>query len=673
MNIIGYAWLIPLVPLLAFVIVGLIGKKHEKASGIIAIIGALLAFALSILVAYQYFTDPAFANNQPFIPGSVEWLNIAGHSLNFGIYIDSLTCLMMVFSSLISTMIFVYSIGYMKDEGVRKRRYFAEVSLFLAAMLGLVMASNYLEMFIFWEIVGVCSYLLIGFWSFNHPEGDEAADNAARAAKKAFLVTRLGDVCIMTALFILLFAFGSLDYTTLFSANAIAAVDPNMIILASLLLFGGVIGKSAQFPLHDWLPDAMAGPTTVSALIHAATMVKAGVYLVARSYPLFVQSSDVMLFVAVIGGVTALLAATMALNNMNIKRVLAYSTISQLGFMIMALGAGGYVIATGADSSMGYTAGIFHMMNHAFFKALLFLCAGSVIHAVGTEDMRKMGGLGKKMKITSATMFIGSLSIAGIPILSGFWSKDLILESVMAASKGTATLAEYVFVVLFIIGLITAFMTAFYMFRMWFMTFAGTPGHAADHGHESPKTMTVPLVLLSFFAIFSGLGLFLGLNNVLTFSFDGTQYIVGGHGHAVGDIFKDMFTSVWTYVAIVIAVAGVMIAYWMYCVKRERTFERMEGKHSKAYLLLKDRYGFPQMYDAIGMTLGYGVAKVVDTTDKFIVDGTVNGLASAIENGSESMRRIQTGYVRNYAAVIAAGVVLLVALFAAVFYFLGGI
>lgn len=690
LDIIGYSWIIPLIPLFAFIIVGLFGKNRKGGLGSVAILGALTAFALSILVSYQYFTDPLFADGTPFIT-SVQWLEIAGFQLNFGIYIDSLTCLMMVFSSFISMLIFVYSVGYMKDQGKKKRRYFAEVSLFLAAMLGLVMASNFLEMFIFWEVVGVCSYLLIGFWSFEHPEGDEAADGAARAAKKAFLVTRLGDVCIMAGLFVFLFEFGSLDYTSLFDYQVLTGaipsatgdfVDPNMIMLGSLLLFGGVIGKSAQFPLHDWLPDAMAGPTTVSALIHAATMVKAGVYLVARSYPLFIQSADVMLFVAIIGGVTALFAATMALNNMNIKRVLAYSTISQLGYMILALGAGGYLIASsasvgGVDSAMGYTSGVFHMMNHAFFKALLFLCAGSVIHAVGTEDMRQMGGLRKKMPITSITMLIGSLSIAGFPLLSGFWSKDLILEAVFA-SYDHVDPVNYIFLALFIMGIVTAFMTAFYMFRMWYMTFGGgKKGPASEHAHESPKSMTFPLLILAVFAIFSGYAIFVGLNDAITFNLlniGGTDmYVIGGgHGHSPGSILEDISTNVWTYVSIAVALAGIVLAYFMYSRRSERTRESQNEKHGFLYSMLTARYGFPRLYDGIALTGGLGIAKAVDYVDRQVVDGTVNGIANAIVNGSESARRMQTGYVRNYAAFVALGVIALIIVFCAVFYLIGG-
>jgi len=673
-NVIDFAWLIPLIPLLCFVIVGAFGKNFKDGGGKIAITGALLAFVMAILVSYQYFTAPAFEHYEPYVR-SFEWMSFGSFHLNFGIYIDSLTCLMMVFSSFISMLIFVYSIGYMHDQGKKQRRYFAEVSLFLASMLGLVMASNYLEMFIFWEVVGVCSYLLIGFWSFEHPEGDEAADKAASAAKKAFLVTRLGDVCIMAGLFVLLFAFNSLDYTTLFDPHVIDSVDPDMIMLAALLLFGGVIGKSAQFPLHDWLPDAMAGPTTVSALIHAATMVKAGVYLVARSYPLFVQSADVMLFVAIIGAVTALLAATLALNNMNIKRVLAYSTISQLGYMILALGAGGYLLATAADteSAMGYTAGVFHMMNHAFFKALLFLCAGSVIHAVGTEDMRKMGGLGKKMPITSITMLIGSLSIAGIPILSGFWSKDLILEAVMVPfNEGSA--AGIVFLLLFIMAAITAFMTAFYMFRMWFMTFVGKKGSASEHCHgESPKTMTVPLCILAVFAAVSGLLILFGLNDILTFNLHGGHYVVGGLGHTAEHILEEIITNPMTYLSIALAAGGIAVAYLLYVYRRDHVPENLGDEYGGLYGLLKERYGFPKLYNELSWYGGYGVAKLVNFVDRRIVDGSVNGIAAGITTGSEIMSKAQTGYVRNYATVVALGVIVLAVMFVAIFFFMGGL
>ena len=680
---IEYTWLVPLVPMLCFLIIGLAGRKTPEKGGYIAIAGALISCILAVLISYEYLTGDAYPAP---VTESIQWFIIPGSTdyvLNLGYYVDGLTCLMMLFSSFISTLIFIYSIGYMGDQGARKTRYYAEVSLFLTGMLGLIVSSNFLEMFIFWEVMGLCSYLLIGFWSFRHPDGDAASANAASAAKKAFLVTRLGDVCLMAGLFILLGQFHCLDYAALFDPANIANVDSNMLMLAMALVFGGVIGKSAQFPLHDWLPDAMAGPTTVSSLIHAATMVKAGVYLVARGYPLFVQCPDVMLFVGIIGGITAFIAATMALNNMNIKKVLAYSTISQLGYMILALGAGGYLIALGmqmgdaegtaliAAGTAGFTAGCFHMMNHAFFKALLFMCSGSVIHAVGTEDMREMGGLAKHMKITSITMLLGSLSIAGFPFFSGFWSKDLVLEIAMeAGADGTVW-----FTVMWILAIITAFMTAFYMFRMWFMTFMGEEGHATQHCHgESPKTMTVPLMILSVFAVISGFFIMFGLDGMVSFNvLDSGAFQVGG-GHAEGfEYFAELFTNVYTYLTIVLALVGIGIAYLMYVKKSINPGKFNKNGESWLYKALTKRWWFPDLYNQISWKLGYGVARGVNYIDRQIVDGTVNGLSSAVVGGGDSLSKVQTGHVQDYSSIVLIGIAVLSVLFIVIAKILGGI
>ena len=675
---IEYTWLVPLIPMLCFLIIGLVGRKTTEKGGYIAIAGALLSFIIAALIAYEYLTGDAYPNP---VTEQIAWFQIGDITLNLGYYVDGLTCMMMLFSSFISTLIFVYSIGYMGDQGPRKTRYYAEVSLFLTGMLGLIVSSNFLEMFIFWEVMGLCSYLLIGFWSFRHPEGDAASANAASAAKKAFLVTRLGDVCLMAGLFVLLGEFHSLDYVTLFDPSSIAAADPEMLSLGMLLVFGGVIGKSAQFPLHDWLPDAMAGPTTVSSLIHAATMVKAGVYLTARAYPLFIQNADVMLFVGIIGGVTAFIAATMALNNMNIKKVLAYSTISQLGYMILALGAGGYLVALGMDMGgaegsalvaagvAGYTAGCFHMMNHAFFKALLFMCSGSVIHAVGTEDMREMGGLHKHMKITSITMLLGSLSIAGFPLFSGFWSKDLVLEIAMeAGSDGTVW-----FTVLWILAVITAFMTAFYMFRMWFMTFMGEEGHASQHCHgESPKTMTVPLMILSVFAVLSGFFIMFGLDAMVSFNVTDTAFIVGG-GHSEGFYyFEELFTNPYTYLTIVLALLGIGIAYLMYVKKTVDPGRFNRNGESWLYKALSKRWWFPDMYNQISWKFGYGIAKGVNYVDRQVIDGTVNGLSGAVVGGGDAVSKMQTGHVQDYSSVILLGVAILSVAMVAIAMFFGG-
>ncbi len=681
---IEYAWLVPLIPLICFVVIGFFGKRTPEGGGYIAIAGALVSFVISALVSYEYLTSAAYANHLAY-EVSLQWFAFSStsgfYAINAGIYIDSLSCVMMLFSSFISTLIFVYSIGYMSHEGEKKPRYYAEVSLFLCAMLGLIVSSNFLEMFIFWEIMGLCSYLLIGFWSFKHPNGDEAAISAASAAKKAFIVTRLGDVSFMAGLFVLLYAFKSLDFSVLFDPANIAAVDPTLIALGSLFLFGGVIGKSAQFPLHDWLPDAMAGPTTVSALIHAATMVKAGVYLTARAFPLFTQVEYVMLIVAIIGGITAFFAATMAMNNMNIKRVLAYSTLSQLGYMILGLGAGGYVMAIGmntnnpaliAAGAAGFTAACFHMMNHAFFKALLFMCSGSVIHACGTEDMRHMGGLHDKMKVTSITMLLGSLSIAGFPFFSGFWSKDLIIESVMEA---TAEPIGWIFMILWILAIVTAFMTAFYMFRMWYMTFKGPIGDATEHCHgESPNTMTVPLMILSVFAVLSGFLILIGLGDVLNISIVDGAFIVGmPSGHDAMYFMEHLFTNPYTYLTIVLALVGIGIAYLMYVKKSINPGSFNKNGESWIYKALTQRWWFPDMYNQLALKFGYGVARGVNFVDRQIVDGTVNGLSSAVIGSGDTMSKMETGNVRNYAGVVITGVILLTIMAVAMFYVLGGI
>ena len=684
-DILSYAWLIPVIPVACFVLVGLFGKKTPACGGLLAILGALLSCVASVLVSYDYLTSDLYKNGQAF-EMTMEWIKFGDFSINFGVYIDGLSCIMMLFASFISTMIFVYSLGYMGDQGEKRRRYFAEVSLFLTGMLGLVVSSNYLEMFIFWEVMGLCSYLLIGFWSFDHPE----AQQKSSAAQKAFLVTRMGDVCLMGGLFILLYIFQSLDYSSIFAAvsnwdaQSFTEFQKQLITIASFLIFGGVIGKSAQFPLHDWLPDAMAGPTTVSALIHAATMVKAGVYLTARSFPLFVYNTymgeEVLLFIACIGGFTAIFAASQALNNMNIKKVLAFSTLSQLGYMILALGAGGYLLCIGIRENntdliilgtAGYAAGVFHMLNHAFFKGLLFLCSGSVIHGTGTEDMRQMGGLLKKMPITAITMLLGSLSIAGFPLFSGFWSKDMVLEAAFGPYHEGLGFGSW-FCVLFVLGMITAFMTAFYMFRMWFMTFVGQPRENAQHCHgESSKSMTVPLMILSVFAVGSGLLILFGLGDVIAESLDASH--IHSHMHSGKEIAETIMNNMWTYVSIGLALGGILIAFLMYSGKRlinPGIFNR--NGNSLLYKLLANRYYFPQLYDQISWKLGYGVARGVDFVDRNIVDGTVNGLSNAVIGSGDTVSKMQTGYVRDYAAVVVIGAIVLVAILFLAFY-VGGI
>ncbi|MGI6472035.1 MAG: NADH-quinone oxidoreductase subunit L [Candidatus Methanomethylophilaceae archaeon] len=674
---IEYTWLIPAIPLVMFVLIGLFSRGEKNYGGAFAVLGALATLVISALVAYEFLTGDAYTT-VGYVTESVKWFSIGGFEITLGYYVDGLTCLMLIFSTLISLLIFIYSLGYMDDQGKRKKRYYAEISLFLAGMTGLVISNNYLMMFVFWEVMGLCSYLLIGFWSFKHPEGDEASDKAASAAKKAFIVTRLGDASLMAGLFVLLYAFNTLDFVTLFDASIIETIDKNLLVIGTLLLFGGAIGKSAQFPLQDWLPDAMAGPTTVSALIHAATMVKAGVYLVARSFPLFTQSMEVMLVVGLIGGITAILAASMALVNDNIKQVLAFSTISQLGYMFMALGAGGYMFALGiaendtalvALGALGYTAGVFHMFNHAFFKAQLFLGSGSVIHSTGTEDMREMGGLRHKMKSTSTTMLIGSLSIAGFPFFSGFWSKDLVLASVLDA--GAYGPEGYVFAIVWIMGIITVFMTAFYMFRMWYMTFGGPEGPKTETCHgESPKSMTIPLWVLAIFAFASGFLLLFGLDGMITID---SNFLVGTlAGEGAIYWLEHMFLNPYTYLSIVLALGGIYIAYLMYgkFAANPGRFNR-EGT-SWLYNALEKRWWFPQFYNWLSWTFGYGVGKAVNSFDKHVVDGAVNGVASVIVGSGEVGKRAQTGNVGNYTSVIMIGMAVIGATILLLAHFLGG-
>ncbi|MGB9882219.1 MAG: NADH-quinone oxidoreductase subunit L [Methanomassiliicoccales archaeon] len=653
LQAVEFAWLIPIFPLIAGLIVGLIGHRLREGGGYVAITGSAISLIITAFVVAQVL-DGSFDAADGVIDGVFEqsrsWLTLSEtYSFEIGIYIDQLTALMLVVVSLVSTLVIIYSIAYMGEEGGRKRRYYTEISLFVGVMLGLVLANNYLELFIFWELVGLCSYLLIGFW-YHKP-------SAASAAKKAFIVTRVGDIMFMVGLIILFTTFKTLNFRELFEME-VSGSDLGLLTIGTFMIFGGAIGKSAQFPLHDWLPDAMEGPTTVSALIHAATMVKAGVYLVARSFPLFVQTPDTLMVVAIIGGVTAFMAATMALNNPNIKRVLAYSTISQLGYMMLALGAGGYIFyyLHGAE---GYTASMFHLMNHAFFKALLFLCAGSVIHAVNTEDMRLMGGLGKKMKITSFTMLIGALSISGIPPFSGFWSKDEVLATVFEACE-----LNWVFALLYILGIATAFMTAFYMFRLWFMTFAGEEGEASSHAHESPKIMTIPLIILALLAAGSFLVLFVGGG------FGSQIFFEEPHALTASEILAVTFTDPLTYLSIAVALCGVGMAYATYY---KRTISPEIFVSTKArrtlYNILLNRYGFAVGYNAFAEKVVYGFAIVVDAFDRYVIDGIVNGVAFLLTRAGHYIRKIQTGYVQLYATIIIAAISVIIVLL----YLIGGL
>jgi NADH-quinone oxidoreductase subunit L len=580
----------------------------------------------------------------------VSWISLGApgiqDDLTMGVLVDGISGLLVVIVAFLCSLIVLYSIGYMAhDPG--KSRFFAEMCLFILGMEGMVISSNFLEMFIFWEIMGLCSYLLIGFW-YHKPE-------AAKAAKKAFLVTRIGDTMFFLGIVAIYFQTKTLNVETITHEIAGGHLDPRAILLPSLLLFGGAVGKSAQFPLHVWLPDAMEGPTPVSALIHAATMVKAGVFLVARMLHAGMISleatPEAMLAVAGIGAFTALFSATMALVMTDIKRVLAYSTLSQLGYMFLALGVGALVPA------------MFHLLTHAFTKALLFLGAGSVIHGVGSNDMRDMGGLRNKMPATWLTMLAGSVVMAGAPFLSLFISKDEILVGAFHANEISTPLfylpvlgiGVSPFLLLFGFGIATAFLTAFYMWRLYCLTFTGVY-RGGQTPHESPWTMTVPLVILSVFALF--IGLYAAFNHSV-------EYMVHGPTAAVVP-YPQLVADDWAFVLL----SGVAFFFgFLYADMRYRD-KTIVAPFRIPFVpwfpvkflqkLLRNRYYFDQVYDWVGYRLFYGAAKLARWFDEKIVDGAVNLISKLSLGGARYFRRVQSGHVGDYATYIALGAVALI-------------
>jgi len=624
-------WLIFLLPFFSFLFIGLILRpflgKYPRVGGYLTIGAVGISCVLSLWVLSAVIAAP-----EHILPiDDIQWAVIGNLNIHIGVMVDALTAVMVVVVTFVSLMVQIYSQGYMKgDPGYL--RYYACMSLFTACMLGLVLADNILFMFVFWEGVGLGSYLLIGFW-FHKP-------SAANAAKKAFIVTRLGDFGFLAAILILYAQTGTFDTETLYTLVAAGTLAGTTLTWVAIGIFSGAAGKSAQFPLHVWLPDAMEGPTPVSALIHAATMVAAGVFLVARFYPLFEHSTEAMAVVAVIGAFTAIFAASIGLVMNDIKRVLAYSTISQLGFMMLGLGVGSVAI------------GIFHLFTHAFFKALLFLGSGSVNHGTGTFDMRLMGGLRKAMPWTYITFVIGSLSLAGIWPLAGFWSKDEIL---VAAFNNNP--------VLFALAIITVFMTAFYMFRAIFMTFHGEyrggaepehGGHGDAHSHrphESPAVMVAPLVILSLLAI--GIGWI----NVTGFF---SQLM--GHGEAEHISFAQGFFGVLTHtlplVSLIVALAGIFLAYAMYCVKWISP-EKIGKAFKPVYIMLSRKYWMDELYEnVIVKTILYnGIFKVMAMFDSSVVDGTVNGAARGTALAGGALRKLQTGQTQLYVISIAIGAV----------------
>jgi len=674
-----YSWMIPVFPLVSFALILLFGLQDSEKGGSIALFGVSFSSVFSLAIAYDLFVNGTARGS--YIESTRVWFSGSTYSFEFGTYIDSLAGLLLLVVGIVSYLVVLFSISYMDDQGNRRVRYFAEISLFIAAMYGLVVANSFLLMFIFWELMGVCSYLLIGFW-YEKP-------SAASAAKKAFLVTRVGDVFLLLGLVIMYNTFGTLRYSELFADPQILMDNLEEVKWATLCLFGGSVGKSAQFPLHVWLPDAMEGPTTVSALIHAATMVKAGVFLVARAFPLIVHSPDTAIYIAFTGGLTALVAASMAMVMNDIKRVLAYSTISQLGYMFLALGAGAWAYWHSVDSgldpgySLGYMAGLFHLMNHAFFKALLFLGSGAVIHAVHTQDMREMGGLRKEMPITSITMGLGVLSIAGVPFFSGFWSKDEILVAVNNNAE-----YEGIFGALWFMALLTAGMTAFYMTRMWMMTFSGpsdrivtsvlsSSDHSVtgnwvvedkkveSHAHEAPLVMTLPLMVLSVLAVFSGLTLVIG-GGFSSHVYYGDPY--EAHGMIQWSVIDHILSSSLTYLSVTVGLTGIFFGIIFY--KRgpdgnsafSTDFIRDVWIFKITHTFLSKRLYMSDLFNWFGMRTWDTFAQISDWFDRNIIDGIVNKIASLSLDFSNNARNLTTGFTGHYASLTVGGLGALVLL-----------
>jgi len=639
-----YAYLIVGLPVLAFVLTIFLGWHLPKGGGFFTVLATFGGFILSFGIFKEIYPNE-------IVHQSMHWFA----NFNVGILIDPLALVMLLMVTFVCTLIHTYALGYMDgDRGMA--RYFAEAGLFTASMLGLIFSDNILQLFIFWELVGLCSYLLIGFW-YRKP-------SAAAAAKKAFLVTRVGDVMFLAAIIMLYNNLASLnltlppgEYLLQFKViyQNVAAIPPDQLTYIALLFFGGAVGKSGQFPLHVWLPDAMEGPTTVSAMIHAATMVTAGVYLVARLFPLFYAAPNALLVVAYVGGFTALFAATMGLTAFDIKRVLAFSTVSQLGYMMLGLGVGAVVGAASVGVSM------FHLIGHSFFKALLFLCAGSVIHAVNTNDMREMGGVGKYMKYTAMTMAAGGLALAGFPLTTGFFSKDEILVTAWEYGSATSDFLPYIF------GILGALLTAFYTFRLWFVTFTGEP-RSDYHKHESPWIMIGPLMVLAFFALFFGLGAQEPFYHYLESNFEHYDVnfealaAVGHHHLEEGEAAHEPFVI--KILPIIVGVGGILLAMLFYYPRfRKLDTRKFTTENDPIRRILLKGYYQHEIYTAwFAETVVYGIALLSNMVDIKIVDATLNKISEVTVAFGGTLRKAQTGIIQNYIAAIIFGVVVLMVL-----------
>lgn len=647
-------WLIMFMPLFAFIINGLIlrlfFKKESKIYGYVTILAIAVSAVFSIWALFSLLSGETHKIAVP----DVSWIAIGNFNFHVGLIADQLSIVMATTVSIVSLMVQIYSLGYMAHDEAGYYRYYTWMSLFTFSMLGLVLSDNLLFTFVFWEMVGLCSYLLIGFWYHKK--------SAADAAKKAFIVTRIGDFGFLAGLLILFFNTGTFDIHELHHLAVTGILGGTVLMWAAIGIFAGAVGKSAQFPLHVWLPDAMEGPTPVSALIHSATMVSAGVYLVARTIPLFIYSTEALTIVAIIGGFTAIFAASMGLAANDIKRVLAYSTVSQLGYMMLGLGAAGSVLAAEISSGQVHggteellvmakgtvAIGMFHLFTHAYFKSLLFLASGSVNHSTGTFDMRLMGGLRKTMPWTYATFLIGSLSLAGIWPLAGFWSKDEILITALESQP-----------VMFWLALITVFLTAFYMFRAIYMTFhgeyrGGDESGDYKHTHESPWVMVGPLVFLAILAICAGWW-------NLTGGFAG---FMGHHGEriadtAIGGLFAP-FTHTLPVVSLVVGLFGIFMAWVIYC-RKWITAESVGKFFGPLYTLVYRKYFFDEFYEGIivKIILLKGLFSGFTFFDSKGVDGAVNGIGTAVTSTGRAIRHAQTGQLQLYGLFIGIGIAII--------------
>ena len=626
--------LIPIIPLAVFLILGIFYSRIKPAiSGYIGVLGLLISTILSFKTAYDYFFiyGKAGSGFQTMVQKTV-WMNFTENlRIDMGVLVDPISVMMLLVVSVVSLMVHVYSRGYMKgDAGYTK--FFAFLALFTFSMYGLVLATNLFQIYIFWELVGVSSYLLIGYY-YTKPA-------AVSAAKKAFIVTRFADLGFLIGILIIGFYTGTYDFETLNNPEgspivnwaATSFMGLSVLSWGLLLIFIGGAGKSAMFPLHIWLPDAMEGPTPVSALIHAATMVVAGIYLVARMFPMyyFVEEGVILEVVAYVGAFSALFAAIIAITQNDIKRVLAYSTMSQLAYMMLALGVSGYKGAEG----LGYMASMFHLFTHAMFKALLFLCAGSVIHAVHSNFLKDMGGLRKYLPVTHITFLIAALTIAGVPPLAGFWSKDEILVAVYEKDM-----------LLYVIGLLVAGLTAFYMFRIYFGIFWSNDKVYETQPHESPASMTFPLIIL---AVFSALAGFVPFSEFVT---------------ADREPFDAHINLPLASIAVIVGLLGIVLA-WRFYKKENNLPERFALGFGKFYDWAYNKFYIDEVYLFVTKKILFKrVAQPAAKFDRNYVDGTMVGIGNSTVNTSEKIKGIQSGKVQDYAMAFVAGILVIAIVF----------